>query len=405
MKRNEELGHVLRFALAPLLPEPLTPSDWEFHYKTSGKPAGDSPWATVTLHPASPLGMGDQPRLIAIPGGRRPRAIVPAQLVQSAGRRLLRPKTTMLTTGQRLASLAVQALPGVAARVAGSTLEVRTSEPSRLLRHLRSLEPDLHIAMTLNPLWYERPVLHALTADGDAVAVAKFAMGPEGHKRARREYATLEAVAASQRLGDTVPLPIAVVGGHLGAAVITSPAHGDPPPGRITPPMKLWLEACRGSRTVALRTSALLRELLEAEYLPPWGRELHQTVLERHGSLQVPVTITHGDFVPWNMFVSGDRIAVFDWEEGMTDGVPYWDEVYFRVQVGMIKHQWGAKKIAEAVARAHPAPRPEARIYRAISSLVLVRLAVVKARAGNFEESRTLEAAAAILTKTGWLSS
>jgi Ser/Thr protein kinase RdoA (MazF antagonist) len=61
--------------------------------------------------------------------------------------------------------------------------------------------------------------------------------------------------------------------------------------------------------------------------------------------------VTHGDFVPWNILVTGGRTQVFDWEYGAIDGVPGWDELFFEVQVALVIRRYSSADIATVVAK------------------------------------------------------
>jgi hypothetical protein len=54
-----------------------------------------------------------------------------------------------------------------------------------------------------------------------------------------------------------------------------------------------------------------------------WRDRLSSSIraLEAHPTLEVPVSLSHGDFTPSNTFLSGSRLYVFDWEYAV-EGLP-----------------------------------------------------------------------------------
>ena len=49
----------------------------------------------------------------------------------------------------------------------------------------------------------------------------------------------------------------------------------------------------------------------------------------RSNRLEVPSTIVHGDFAPWNLRTHHGKISAFDWEYGELDGLPLMDETHY----------------------------------------------------------------------------
>ena len=54
----------------------------------------------------------------------------------------------------------------------------------------------------------------------------------------------------------------------------------------------------------------------------------------------IPVAYAHGDFTPWNMFVSENNIHLYDWELAMSEQILLYDAFHFIFQSGvLIAHQ------------------------------------------------------------------
>jgi len=120
---------------------------------------------------------------------------------------------------------------------------------------------------------------------------------------------------------------------------------------------------------------------------------------------QVPVTLVHGDFVPWNMVLEGGSLRVFDWEYGCLDGLPNWDETHFMLQVGLIVRRWSRHQFLAALrsASAQPAPSLDSPQKRAVMALVVVQLILRNLGAGNDRAATLLRGVAEDLVNDGWM--
>jgi len=120
--------------------------------------------------------------------------------------------------------------------------------------------------------------------------------------------------------------------------------------------------------------------------------------------VRAPVTVVHGDFVPWNIVLDNTLPRVFDWEWASLEGVPGWDAVYFPLQVGQVVERWSAPELVACVKRladrpVHPYGGQQ---YRCLILLVLVHLAKVVAGTPPF--ALTVRQAIEHLLKAAWLS-
>lgn len=122
--------------------------------------------------------------------------------------------------------------------------------------------------------------------------------------------------------------------------------------------------------------------------------------------VQVPVTLVHGDFVPWNMVLAGGAVRVFDWEYGCLEGLPNWDETHFMLQVGLLLHRWSRYQFVAALKRASAQPTlsldpPQ---KRAVMALVVVQLILRNLGANNHGTAMLFRGVAEDLVKEGWLA-
>jgi hypothetical protein len=106
----------------------------------------------------------------------------------------------------------------------------------------------------------------------------------------------------------------------------------------------------------------------------------------------VPTVITHGDLVPWNARIVDGTLKAFDWEYGSIDGVPGWDDLYFRIQVGLIHWRWRAQPLSAAVNdwMNRPVLPWTTRGQRALAALVLLDLAARHRRRNETVPERLL---------------
>jgi thymidylate kinase len=69
---------------------------------------------------------------------------------------------------------------------------------------------------------------------------------------------------------------------------------------------------------------------------------LHNAVDEEQ---VLAVATAHGDFTPWNMYVTTQQLKVYDWELIITEAPLWWDAFHFIFQSGILMHRQNAKTI------------------------------------------------------------
>ncbi|MBK8565423.1 MAG: phosphotransferase [Saprospiraceae bacterium] len=99
-----------------------------------------------------------------------------------------------------------------------------------------------------------------------------------------------------------------------------------------------------------------LNELIEQPIHPDFDFETVQRVIANLQGLSgkldanrlVPTTLAHGDFTPWNMYLSHEKLHVFDWE--LSERLPMlYDAFHFVFQTGVLVKKLPATAIHEAV--------------------------------------------------------
>lgn len=88
---------------------------------------------------------------------------------------------------------------------------------------------------------------------------------------------------------------------------------------------------CLEVRERLLRLGADAGERLMRELLAAF--EWSSGMLE---SAKVPLCLAHRDFTPWNTFLTGERLYVFDWEFARSNWIPLADAFHFVLQKGIL---------------------------------------------------------------------
>jgi hypothetical protein len=79
----------------------------------------------------------------------------------------------------------------------------------------------------------------------------------------------------------------------------------------------------------------------------PWA--VLDAALGSLARVELPRTLTHGDFAPWNLRERNGAVTAFDWEYGVLDGLPGLDALHHVLQAGQLLKGWGAAEIHAAL--------------------------------------------------------
>lgn len=416
---ESQRDRVLRRAVSPLLPEPLHPDDCLL---LLGKGGGTQYGREVeaVLRGARRSHKADRRRdfdhlrhrhqFVMVPDTASPRALLPPGSTSREERPLLRPRSTSATSWRKVELGTARVLRFAAIKLMSAPLELATPAPSSLSRELTRLFPGHRLGFFLgNPYNYLRPALHVFSK-GELVAIGKFADKDELRGRISREWEMLCSLKGVRGLAGALPSPIAYHRGHLGETLLTNAfAAGDPAPSELTPPVVAWLRSCQQAQTGDAAKTALVgqltRELAEVAGSDEFLSSVVGSAVQLLAGAQVPVTLVHGDFVPWNMVLEGGSLRVFDWEYGCLDGLPNWDETHFMLQVGLIVRRWSRHQFLAALrsASAQPAPSLDSPQKRAVMALVIVQLILRNLGAGNDRAATLLRGVAEDLVNDGWM--
>ena len=299
-----------------------------------------------------------------LPSPTRPRLLVPAG-VPSAARMLVRHGERV---GPRLARflLATAVRSGLMDRLPVSRLRVTAADGTGT--DLASVESRLadvlgeQVATGVllgTPRANRKPVLQVFGSDGRTLAFVKVGCDDVTRGLVRREAANLRRLEdAELRL---IEAPRIVYAGAFTdlELLVLSPMSTSQQKRRVGPPPLPAMRdlACSLGTTVQpLRESAFWAALTGAcagVVTSPLAGQLADTLGsagERYGDRQLQFASWHGDWAPWNMGVSGDRVQLWDWER-FSDAVPLgFDAVHYRAQ--QVRHNLGGLRQAEDQLRA-----------------------------------------------------
>jgi hypothetical protein len=289
------------------------------------------------------------------PSGRHPRLLVPTRPRDAAGT-ALRGYGGRLTRGaQRGYALAGRALAASGPVPLRTRISVIPGENpyTGIDDHLSvALGSQVSVAVHLTPERANRkPVLQALAAGHDRpLAFAKVGVDPLTSRLVRQEgdaLASLEAQALT----------------HLVVPGVAHRGMFGQRPVLALEPLPTWLPGCSprladvaaASREIADLAPAVTMPLGDSRYwrdvqaraagLPPGPRAAGlQRCVERIstllGSAEVTFTASHGDWTPWNMWLTDHGLLVWDWERFERETPAGLDLLHFRLNDRVVRGEW-----------------------------------------------------------------
>ena len=203
---------------------------------------------------------------------------------------------------------------------------------------------------TGTPGYLRKPTMQIMDASGDILGYCKVATSPQTREVVENEERTLKLLSGID-LGAAMVPELVYSGGltdgtpvlvqstkkeHLSAAPLSPDAvHGDflIRLFKQTKQEQQFLESAvfldirkRLSRLSGNAGDGLIRDLLAAF-------EWSSGMLE---NAKIPLCLAHRDFTPWNTFLAGGRLYVFDWEFARTGWIPLADAFHFVLQKGIL---------------------------------------------------------------------
>ncbi|HEX6447013.1 MAG TPA: hypothetical protein VF053_18100 [Streptosporangiales bacterium] len=226
-------------------------------------------------------------------------------------------------------------------------IETETARPDTIETVLgelagRSVTVGMHVS---RPRANRKPVVHALTPDGELVTVAKVATNELTHELLDAEETAIRLVSGRPRRTFTVPTVVGSCPWREVDVLALSPLPVDAPrvpfDVRRLATVAVEIAATAGLESARLPRSAYLTGLRKRIAELPDAtadrlRPVLELVLDRHGDRPLVFGAWHGDFAKTNLAMLRDTVLVWDWERHES-GVPLgFDMVHYHAQQRML---------------------------------------------------------------------
>jgi Phosphotransferase enzyme family len=336
------------------------------------------------------------------------RALLPARPMPWEFHSMIKARAQPRSLRGKLLQLAASRLSGNVVGSLSAPVHVRVPAASELVSFINTTIDDAHLGVFIgNRTNHGRPAIHVFSQDGDLTLIVKWSIEDEARNRQLQERHMLVALKRFASLAGTTPTVLAHLKGHLGDALVTDTFVGSPAPRHLAPPLLEWLRKCHiGGEIVTCKATVIVELLRELDRLKQDDTILVAAVARAIPHLshhRVPLTIVHGDFVPWNVVLNNGYANVFDWEYGHIEGIPDWDRSFFPLQIGLSTDRWDVSTLLTHVsdmANSGSEFYPELK-YRALILLVMVQIALRHVR--DPERHSVVESGLKRLLGENWL--
>ncbi|HUG17199.1 MAG TPA: hypothetical protein VMM78_19495 [Thermomicrobiales bacterium] len=235
----------------------------------------------------------------------------------------------------------------------------------------------------------QKTTLCVLAPDGAILGFAKVGESARSKELLANEAAVLAALATCPRVAPRVPRVsnTSVLGNRT--MLIQSAVSGGRTSTQFTAQHGEFLALLQGDKLVRIRDTALYQTTIANGRLPDVEGDslVRDSILAVSGSFAdttAPVTVSHGDFAPWNLRDHGGTIRAFDWEYAHVSGIPGIDRLHFHVQTGLLLGQWSARRgLAELQSVALPGDAEQARRIRQLFVLDMYLRRIVDGHAST----------------------
>jgi hypothetical protein len=201
---------------------------------------------------------------------------------------------------------------------------------------------DLCLAFYLGvPAPHRKVTAQVLTPDGETLAYAKIATSPLAQSAVRTERRTLLRLSESADLYGKVPRVLGSFDWKQGIVLIITTGPPRPGPSKLTRThSRFCAEVFQSFREEgAFSESPMWTSMSEIwfrlkqnapETLPVHLGPALEWLHHELGPVRMPLSLAHGDFVPWNTRMGSLSLFVFDWERASEGMIPLYDAFHFQ---------------------------------------------------------------------------
>ena len=250
------------------------------------------------------------------------------------------------------------------------------------------LDRDMVLSLRIGPPRANRkPVLELLSPGGELIGFAKVGITGLTRELVRAEVAALDVLATSGLTRLEVPRLLHHGQWREHEVMVQAPLSGS---GRTVPQAMLTSAmaelATVGEVTIERAGQTRYWQRLRSRLEACGAQKQAAALLQIMADLQPTADATslafgswHGDWTPWNMAFSGERVLVWDWER-FESGVPIgYDSVHYQLQAAVERNGAGASSAAEVALFTAPMTlgplgvRPGSAVF--VAALYLVEIA------------------------------
>lgn len=226
-------------------------------------------------------------------------------------------------------------LPGEPASIMG--IDLLITQLSEVLEHA-----DLRLAFSIGtPGAYQKVTAQVMSSDGDILAYAKIANQPLAQKALKAERHTLKKLQRVEMLRSHVPQVLMWTQWRDTDVLLMTPGPRRLGPKRFGASHVDFLrklhavsttESLFGDSPIWQRQKEVYNEI--APYLPSkWTmryERLFELLKDKICIIELPASLAHGDFAPWNTRTNDDgSLYIFDWEGAIEGAPPLFDIFHF----------------------------------------------------------------------------
>ena len=238
-----------------------------------------------------------------------------------------------------------------------------------------------------------KATLRVCRSDGQVEGYLKLSMGDAARARVSHEAETLERLGRTMAECGLAPRLLDRGETLESAWLVQSPLTGQRSPDRLTDAHTAFLSklaqhtatALPFSELGAMRAARKHLDVLRTRVEPEWIRvieDLIEAISSALAGREIPCTLAHGDFTPWNLALDGSHLAAFDWEFADWTAPALSDLVHFHLQTGILVRRVSAATLLDELGEVLRGPALQLLTERGLSysdALAYIGLEVLRA--------------------------